>query len=346
MSTTWINFLGDFWNISTSSQEEGEEECCPICYETTTTYIQVAAECHHIVCRNCLRQYIRHNIWNVPIPCPMAAEGCPENVLSEVINHLLPNDEIQRYQRNVQMRNDSSLVECPYCEELTSAPTTRTADDDDTTTNIITCCACQRQYCKLHGSAHDASSQLHCVAWEQLHRNRETELAIKRLTKPCPNCTAPIMKNGGCNHVICTACRTDMCWNCGTSDLLTGGVIRTCGNCKQEMMNHDHYCFYPLFILTGIFALLFSILYTIVMIVMTLLSCFCCCFCGCGTFVEEEDGTKGRLQPIKAMRNIFQSIMWPWLFMLNPDALAVVNNNNNTSVPPANNEEAGPVESV
>ena len=31
-------------------------------------------------------------------------------------------------------------------------------------------------------------------------------------TKPCPNCKAPIEKNGGCNHMHCTTCSHDFDW--------------------------------------------------------------------------------------------------------------------------------------
>ncbi|GIY37431.1 ATP-dependent RNA helicase DEAH12, chloroplastic [Caerostris extrusa] len=32
--------------------------------------------------------------------------------------------------------------------------------------------------------------------------------------KSCPSCSAPIEKNGGCNHMTCWKCKCDMCWLC------------------------------------------------------------------------------------------------------------------------------------
>lgn len=33
-------------------------------------------------------------------------------------------------------------------------------------------------------------------------------------TRPCPGCSSPILKDGGCNHVKCGKCRTNFCWAC------------------------------------------------------------------------------------------------------------------------------------
>ena len=33
-------------------------------------------------------------------------------------------------------------------------------------------------------------------------------------TRPCPGCSSPILKDGGCNHVKCGKCKLDFCWGC------------------------------------------------------------------------------------------------------------------------------------
>jgi hypothetical protein len=58
------------------------------------------------------------------------------------------------------------------------------------------------------------------------------KLWLKANTRPCPECSVPIEKNEGCNHMTCTnpACCHEFCWICrkdwklhGTS---TGGFFR------------------------------------------------------------------------------------------------------------------------
>lgn len=36
----------------------------------------------------------------------------------------------------------------------------------------------------------------------------------QRNSKPCPRCTAPVERNGGCLHMNCTRCRAAYCWAC------------------------------------------------------------------------------------------------------------------------------------
>jgi hypothetical protein len=61
-----------------------------------------------------------------------------------------------------------------------------------------------------------------CVAqvreWEALVAVVHKEIIVRdegwlaRNTKPCCGCGAPIQKNGGCNHMICSRCRRHFCW--------------------------------------------------------------------------------------------------------------------------------------
>lgn len=43
----------------------------------------------------------------------------------------------------------------------------------------------------------------------------ETLEFIAASTQPCPGCAAPILKNGGCQHMTCKACGYEWCWQCG-----------------------------------------------------------------------------------------------------------------------------------
>lgn len=61
----------------------------------------------------------------------------------------------------------------------------------------------------------DASSEL---ALPDASSDSAAEAATQRWkntnTRPCPGCSSPIMKDGGCNHVRCGRCKADFCWGC------------------------------------------------------------------------------------------------------------------------------------
>jgi hypothetical protein len=39
-------------------------------------------------------------------------------------------------------------------------------------------------------------------------------VSIFQETKPCPSCSEPFEKLGGCPHITCSACRWEWCWTC------------------------------------------------------------------------------------------------------------------------------------
>lgn len=74
--------------------------------------------------------------------------------------------------------------------------------------------------------------------------------------KPCPKCSAPVEKDGGCNLVVCRSCRQAFCWLCGakTGTRHTWERIEghTCGEWKaaadrdiaQSKAKHQRYMHY------------------------------------------------------------------------------------------------------
>lgn len=42
----------------------------------------------------------------------------------------------------------------------------------------------------------------------------ESKKWMDRHSRRCPSCSAPISKNGGCNHITCQNCKANFCWAC------------------------------------------------------------------------------------------------------------------------------------
>lgn len=74
---------------------------------------------------------------------------------------------------------------------------------------IVTCPCCDKDF-NLEASSEfqlaETSSTTVAESATQHWKNSHT--------RPCPGCSSPIMKDGGCNHVKCGRCRVEFCWAC------------------------------------------------------------------------------------------------------------------------------------
>ena len=71
----------------------------------------------------------------------------------------------------------------------------------------IRCLSCNRWICELCHLGHGRTTT--CDAHSALLGILDSQIEG---CKPCPNCTVPIFKDGGCNHMHCTRCGYEFCW--------------------------------------------------------------------------------------------------------------------------------------
>ncbi|KAL3779172.1 hypothetical protein HJC23_002023 [Cyclotella cryptica] len=74
---------------------------------------------------------------------------------------------------------------------------------------IVTCPCCNKEF-NL-----EASSELNLVETLSTTASEYASRHWKNMhTRPCPGCSSPILKDGGCNHVRCGKCGVNFCWAC------------------------------------------------------------------------------------------------------------------------------------
>ena len=74
-----------------------------------------------------------------------------------------------------------------------------------------------------------------CRFQAKLKQNSESEAWKNENTRPCPKCSAPFYKDGGCNRVQCASCKTYICNLCLES-------FATSGDCYRHLSaNHGGY---------------------------------------------------------------------------------------------------------
>lgn len=219
-----------------------------------------------------------------------------------------------RFQKLLQ---NPSLIACSKCDQLLDK------NENHTTTNQghpndRTCPHCQHQFCIVHGDAHPAVS---CRDYQQGEQDKKTERLIQRHTKPCSHCGIRIHKDSGCDHIVCGNCNNDMCFKCGSHLYLSGDMVRSCSNCRQEFVDHRQIWKYRLAIcLTLPLYIPLSLLYTGFMAALTLATCGCFCCFGCGAVFKTDEGddddndtpkASGSLKPLLATQTVLAMIFLP-----------------------------------
>lgn len=79
----------------------------------------------------------------------------------------------------------------------------------------MVCSVCGKEFCYFHSSAHAGKGS--CTEYERLmhEENLKNQALISLISKPCPCCSSPVEKAGGCNQMKCPQCGSHFCWLCG-----------------------------------------------------------------------------------------------------------------------------------
>ncbi|XP_071854183.1 E3 ubiquitin-protein ligase RNF19A-like isoform X3 [Apostichopus japonicus] len=195
---------------------------CPLCLmERPKQQFPEILTCDHRSCRECLRQYLKIEITEsrVNIACPECAEPLHPNDIKNVLQDdvLMSKYEEFTLRRLLMMDPDCRWCPAPDCGYAVIA---------------ASCASCPHLMCERPGCG--TSFCYHCK--QMWHPNqtcdtarqqrsgviRKTSLSYSQGSasadqiKPCPRCTALIIKmdDGSCNHMTCAVCGAEFCWLC------------------------------------------------------------------------------------------------------------------------------------
>lgn len=337
----------------------GQQNDCSICYEAfgaidVETGFKIRQRlkvegCDHDFCRECLTEHCKHaiSVREIPIRCPASggADKC-RNVIQDIqVKSLLCGDDDDnreyspacygsinkddttrqhheilpdaiyfwtQFQRFVRRLDDPTLLSCTRCDEQFRP---RENDMSQGHPNDVACPSCFHNFCALHGDAHPFQS---CQDYKPQHDITSAKM-IQLSTKPCSHCGIAIHKESGCDHIVCSSCKRDMCFRCGSHEYLTGEMFRSCSKCDQSYVDHRYMWRYRMTLCLGLpIYIPICFLYVTVMSVLAIstLGCFCCLGCGIKVVTEnEEEESKERertiFRPVLAVRTVLSIILAP-----------------------------------
>lgn len=89
--------------------------------------------------------------------------------------------------------------------------------------DMLQCPHCSMQWCRkcLVSPFHEGKNCMQHMAETTDTENGQYLLKMNRdgLLKYCPRCQGPVIRDGGCNKIICAKCKAKWCWLCREVDI-------------------------------------------------------------------------------------------------------------------------------
>ncbi|KIW17500.1 hypothetical protein PV08_04694 [Exophiala spinifera] len=198
---------------SPHSDAPGDSEC-PACLSDVEDALELA--CGHRYCRVCFEDQCKEaDGRELKIVCYGNDGACGQTVSLDILRKILAHEKFQNLlSASLECYVRSHPGEFTYCPTPDCTTVYRITSDP----GEIVCDTCLALICTKCGSVgHDGIT---CdVAREEAYRGSKEHrefLEMKKWNniKDCPKCTTPIQKLDGCNHMVCAACKADICWVC------------------------------------------------------------------------------------------------------------------------------------
>ncbi|GIY40417.1 e3 ubiquitin-protein ligase dbl4 [Caerostris darwini] len=189
---------------------EENTELCPVCFDQIVNEFHRLEYCGHAYCRECILHWFQTSN-DFPLYCIT----CESPLVLEDIywaTKEVKSFDVEIYQKAltafVNKRDNISHCPSPDCPMIYRISNDGTVFLCPLCSNSI-CTQCQELYhfgmsCNLN-KLFKGDSDNNLKMWMQADQNNH---------KLCPSCSAPIEKNGGCNHMTCWKCKCHMCWLC------------------------------------------------------------------------------------------------------------------------------------
>ena len=208
----------DYWceELSTNPPHRRDEnpDCC-VCFTPVEDAMEIymLVYCGHVYCMECIKLQISPNTATFPLTC--ATEDCEKELVWQDFLNLEQKANIKKEHimasslRSYLERNPNKVRNCPTpnCKMVYVIDLEEGRRFFCSHCGVSTCTKCHVQYhdgqtCAMYQANKDSDKGLE----EWLRANPANR-------KKCPNCSTPIEKAAGCQHLSCR-CGAHICWNC------------------------------------------------------------------------------------------------------------------------------------
>jgi hypothetical protein len=192
---------------------------CPVCF-CEVSQGGISLPCGHAYDTDCLRHLAQAAISPdfKPLMCVTetgssnSRTACSTAIpLAQIRKLLDSNDEARLLDASIRAYVNARPDEFHYCPTPDCPVVYRPARIG----TVLRCPSCLLRVCAhCHVEHHEGLS---CAEHKDSLRPHTALFARWRAengVRSCPKCKADIQKNGGCNHIHCSICKTHICWKC------------------------------------------------------------------------------------------------------------------------------------
>ncbi|KAI3389296.1 hypothetical protein SNEBB_003217 [Seison nebaliae] len=204
--------LGERIGTISIDREVGE---CIVCSKENIECLFI--KCHHLCCLECLTFYL-----NFQLTKKIYLNVCPEHNCYELMSVGIMKEILSKKQESIGKKYERDIYEKLLTFALNTirkCPTENCPnyfEVEESLSKSINCTLCKKNFCFKCGEEYHLPATCNKLKkWNDLfHTDQQTQSFLQIKTKRCPSCQTNIEKNGGCNHIRCSQCKTEFCWTC------------------------------------------------------------------------------------------------------------------------------------
>jgi len=191
-------------------EQNQTSELCPICFESLPKDHCILYKCGHKFCREDLKGYLESQESKTHLECPLS--DCQkiltlmdiQNVLSEdTINSIIDGHVLSFIRTQYNLYRNCPTVDCCHLFKVGE--------------KAYNCQGCFESSCLLDlNNIHQAHPGFSCAQFKSTHDvDKEFKALINEgKIKMAKCCNIPLVKDQGCNHILCSQCNKHLCYKC------------------------------------------------------------------------------------------------------------------------------------
>ena len=205
-------------NADQKQIKDGHTAECDSCMEDRPLRKMMECRQGHPICLYCLKTYGENAIGESKpqVTCATGAD-CQATYIRQHLVLAMGEKAVERIEFNDQQMSLANagfknLEECPFCDFKAIMADGKKVNKEFRCFNLD----CEKVSCRLcRKVSHVPLSCEEAKQEEGLDERHEIEEAMTAaVTRICPGCKTPVIKEEGCNKMVCTVCFVTMCDNC------------------------------------------------------------------------------------------------------------------------------------